>query len=589
MMIPPFLKYILMVLMYTDALKILTFVRLAVVICLAAQATGCIGKVMPDDKEEVQTATPEMDAKLISISVNGNAYTLTGQPVQLITDQVFSFVVAMQNTGTATWGQDLSQGERGSSFLSRDPDLNTIFGIFFISPGQGQHTAPSETFVFNSSLRAPSMPGDYTMKWLLADWIIPYGNNYSTKPLYGDTVIVKVTVTARTEQPPPKPPRKQGVLDVADFEYIGSFSLPPVPDVPQDEKAFFKSGITLRTIGGEKRMLLTTGTYDQHLYEVAIPALGKFIGNDYSAVPMAELRTRFGRLPKDAEADNNGTMWYDETVGLLYWTNFHSYYFENPPLFPVLRSAKLDGGVLTEVRLWLFPSGVTTHYKSFWGGVTTIPEGFAALYTGGRRMALGFGGAYSIVQSASNGPTIAAISPDFQSGAINFQNIMYYPYPETCIRDGNYFSAGAESNVYLNPTAPWAGTWSDKDQIGSGLFIDLPDKKGYVAFTRQATGRIGYDYGGSNWNGAYQNVWYFYDFEMLGKAATDIIPKNDITPTSMSIVEFPYDLTKDKQFVAGSCFDPETRRVYLYTMEAFKTYSMYNDPVVHVYSVKSDP
>ena len=226
----------------------MNFKKIIVFVCLLVQATGCIETVLPEDTEESTTSTSAMDAKLISIAVNGNAYMLTDQPVQLIADQVFSFVVAMQNTGMATWGQFSDQGEHGSSLLSRDPDLNTTFGINYISPGQGQHTAPDETFVFHSSLRAPSEPGEYTMKWQLADWIILYGNNYATSPLYGDMVTVKVTVTARTEQPPVKPPRKPGVLDEADFEYIGSFSLPRVPDVPQDEKAFFNNGITPSSI-----------------------------------------------------------------------------------------------------------------------------------------------------------------------------------------------------------------------------------------------------------------------------------------------------------------------------------------------------
>ena len=561
--------------------KIFTSVLLAVVVvCLLIQVS-CT-------KEVPLFSTPEMDAKLVSIAVNGNDYTIEYQPVQLITDQVFSFVVAMQNIGTETWGQHRSQGQRGSTLLSRDPDLNTAFGIDFISPGQGQNTAPNETFTFHTSLRAPSVPGEYTMKWQLADWIIPYHTDYADSPMYGDTVTVKVTVLPRTEQPPPPSPRKPGVLGGSDFAYIGSFTLPRVPDVePRDEKAFFRSGITLRTAGGEKRMLLTTGTYGQNLYEVAIPTPGKFVGNDYSAVPEAELRTIFGPLTKDPRADNNGKMWYDEEAGLLYWTNFHAYYFPNPPEFPVLRSARLDGSVLTEVRQWLFPGGVTTHYKSFWGGITSIPEGFAMQYTGGRRLALGFGGVYSIVQTASNGPALAAISPDFQSGAINFQNIMYYPFPETCIRDGNYFYGGNQSaNLY--PTAPWAGTWTNGDRIGSGLFIDLPDKKGYVVFLRQIAGRIGYDYGGGTWNAVYQNAWYLYDYETLGKAATGQIPNNGIIPYDISIVEYPHDLTKAVQYVAGSCFDPETRRLYLYTMGALKTYNMYDNPVVHVYSVKND-
>jgi hypothetical protein len=397
---------------------------------------------------------------------------------------------------------------------------------------------------------------------------------------------VNVKVIPRTEQPPEPTPHVPGIIDISDFEYEGSFSLPRVPGVPQDEKAFFESGITLRTVDGEKRMLLTTGTYAQDVYEVAIPEPGKFVGNDFSAVPVAELRTVFGNLPIDAEASKNGTMWYDGESGLLYWTNYHAYYTPHSASFPVLRSARLDGGVLTEVRQWFLPENTPAHYKSFWGGVTGIPESFSEKYTGGRKLALGFGGSYSIVQTASLGPAFAAVSPDMQTGVMSFQNVMYYPFPEACVRDGNYFYSRPGSG-FAPPTAPWNGTWTSTDGIGSGVFIDLPDKKGYLTFVRQGIGRIGYDYGGSNWNGKYQNAWYFYGYETLGKAATGEIPNKDMIPRSVNIVEYPHDLTRENQYVAGSCFDPETRRLYLYTMWALKS-GLYDDPVVHVYTVKKD-
>ena len=537
------------------------------------------------DDDPPVAETPELDNEIISVSVNGEDCMKDNYSVTVYTDQVFQFAVTYKNTGTATWGQHLSEkGERGASLLSRDPDYNDTFGTAYISPGQTQVCAPGKTHLYNASLRAPANPGVYTTTWQMADWIIPYRVDYQTKSFYGERVSVTINVVARTELPPEPNPRIPGLIDVSDFEYKGSFSLPKVPDVPQDEKAFFNSGITLRTVAGEKRMLLTTGTYNQYLYDVAIPELGKFVGNDFSAVPTAELRTMYGNLVKNENANTNGTMWYDAENDLLYWTNYHAYYTTGfAALFPVLRSAKLDGGVLTEVKQWHLPASTPSNYKSFWGGVTKIPNGFAEKYTNGHKIALGFGGAYSIIQTASMGPSIAAITPNMQTGVMDIQNIMYYPFPETCIRDGNYFYSDFSTG---NPTFPWLGTWTNGDRIYSGLFIDTPNKKGYIAFVNQVIGRLGYDYGGSNWNGISQNVWYVYDYETLGKAATGEIPNNGIEPASISIVEYPHDLTKKSQYVAGSCFDPETGLLYLYTMKALKRLSMYDDPVVHVYSLK---
>ncbi|MDR2148399.1 MAG: hypothetical protein LBE91_18305 [Tannerella sp.] len=139
-------------------------------ICLRVANTGNF------DIGAYQTAsdeTPELDSELISVSVNGEAYTHGNNPVTLLTGQVFNFIVAMKNTGTETWGQFLERGERGASFLSRDPDYNDTFGIPFISPNQGQLVSSGETFEYDTWLQAPAEPGDYTMTWQMADWIIP--------------------------------------------------------------------------------------------------------------------------------------------------------------------------------------------------------------------------------------------------------------------------------------------------------------------------------------------------------------------------------------------------------------------------------
>ena len=533
----------------------------------------------------------ETNCELISVSVNGEPYMTGSGAVTLLTGQVFSFSVIMKNTGTGTWGQPADGGQYGATLFSRDPDYNDTFGTFFLSPGQGSCVKPGETFNYNMSLRAPAEPGEYTMKWQMAEWIIPYiyvsgREDYRTAPFYGDVVTVSITVIPRTETPPPKPSRVPGVIDEFDFVYEGSFSMPDVPGVRHDEKAFFESGITLRTVGGEKRLIMATGTYFQSLYEVAIPEPGKFAGNDYSAVPVAELRTVFGELPIHNEGYIvNGSMWYDESSGLFYWTNYH-YYLTGKIGFPILRSARLDGGLLTEVQQWYQPENIGgAPVKSFWGGVTGIPGGFAEKYTGGRRLALGFGGTYAINSGASWGPSFAAAFADTNSSVLDMQPVLYSSINNPAYRDGNYFYAWASAT---NPVSPWQGTWTGNDSIRSGVFIDLPDKKGYITFVNQVSGRVGYDYGGMNWNGRTQNCWYFYDFDTLGKAAAGEISGAGLPPSSVALVDYPHDLTKDRQFVTGSCFDPETRRLYLYTLEALSRGDRYNNPVVHVYSVTED-
>jgi hypothetical protein len=383
--------------------------------------------------------------------------------------------------------------------------------------------------------------------------------------------------------------RIPGVLDIHDFEYIGSFSLPAVPNVPQgDEKVFNPSGITLRTVDGEKRMLLTTGTYQQTLYEVAIPEPGKIINKNSDAVPVAPLRTVFGHLTVDAEATGNGTIWYDQAEGIFYWTNMHGYYTSPTFSFPVLRSARLDNGVITEAKQWFQPDDLGgPPLKTFWGGVTGIPDGFAEEYTGGRKLALGFGGNYAINAMTSWGPSIGAIETK-NDGSMDLLPIFYYSIGKPCQRDGNYFFG----NGTINVTNPWQGLWTANDIIKSGLFIDLPDKKGYVTFAKQGIYRINYDYGGPTWKETTQVCWYFYNFDDLGKALSGEIPKDELIPSGFSPVEMPNDVKSGVHFqtVAGSCFDPETRRLYLYTLESLEGgWGGYVEPAVHVYQVTGEP
>lgn len=548
-------------------------------------------------------ATPEMDSQLVALTVNGASYTSgSTAPVTLVTDQEFPISITMQNTGTATWVSNRSDGDHGATFLSRGPDYNTTYGSFFIYPGRGQMAAPGDQSQYNTILRAPSTPGTYTMTWQMADWIIAdyqwQGNDYQNSPFFGATITVTLDVKASAEQPPAAHTPAPGELNISDFEYAGSFTLPDVPGVPQgDEKAFFNSGITLRTVNGEKRLIMATGTYSQTAYEVAIPELGKFDGSDGSQVPQAQLRTVFGPLPIDPYAESegrtdygdvatmNGTMYYDQASGLLYWTNYH-HYLNGAITWPTLLAADLSSGSLNVVGAWYQPddlSGAPT--KSFWGGVTGIPAGFAAQYTGGRTLALGFGGNYSINASASLGPALAAVSVGDGRDSMSLEPMVFSTINNRAVREGNYIALYMYDNF---PQSPWLGTWTLADKVWSGVFIDLPDVQGYVSFTRQATGLVGYDSAGQYYNSTAQNTWYFYDLDTLGKAAEGEVAAADVQPTSFANIDLPYDPTSASQYIAGSCFDPDTRMLYLYCMNAYRTNAndMYYRPVVHAYYVK---
>jgi len=519
-----------------------------------------IGLALP-----AHAAPGDLDSQLVSVTLDGAPYSATGAPFSVAADHAFVVDIVMKNTGAFTWGGDRSTGQHAATLMTREPDHNTVFGTFMIAGGGGTKTGEQGTY--HSGLRAPAQPGDYTMKWQLSDWRaddLPWGGpGYRDAPFFGETFTIRVHVTAPTPAPT-IPAVPAGVVSVDDFVYQGSFALPEVPGAQYyDDKHYTESGIALRTVNGEQRLLALTGTYGQSLYEVAVPPLGVIAGADTSAVPTATLRTYFGGLPQVPEM-GNGTIWYDQATGTFYWENHGNW----TPAEPVLRSAKLDSGTLVPVQQWTQPDLPGLAPTTFFGGVTGIPADFASQYTGGRSLALGFG------QQA--GPSLAAVSAAPSGGDLDFLPIMSSNGDHRTVRDGNFFTTWDGDP---QPTDPWTGLWAGNSASRAGVFIDLPDKKGYLTFTTQPVGRIA----GDNVDAEIQNTWYVYDYATLGAAATGTGTKLAPTPSSYATVQLPGDGSQTLEYITGSAFDPANRLLYVYARNGVKSGSQ---PVVHVYRVR---
>ena len=591
-----------------------------------------------------------MDSKIESIMINGIPY-IHGEsaPVELITDEVFQFEVVVKNTGTTTWGGSESAGEHGASLLSRGDqshdinDYNETFGTFIIiypmqfgipfEPEKRTNSPrrlPGEAWDIKTILRAPCDTGRFTMRWQTAQYPIGQNrgynhltetrasarnstNNYFNRPFFGQEIVVDFIIIQRTEQAP-VPTRRPGVLDRFDFQYEGSFAMPQLWRYSdrfkyglEDEKSFNDTGIALRKVEispgvYEKRMLATTGTFfadtntrASRLYEVAVPAKpGKIIGTDISAAPTAEVRTIFEgqsnlmTAPKDTSVSywEQAGLWFDEETKLLYWTNA-PYYIYGTIKTPSIFSARLAGNEVVDRKvqwdmLWGSDGGPRA---SFMFGITGIPKSISNQYFGGRKLALGFGGGSE--GSYSKGPAIYAVSTN-GSGDIQ-SNILSIMYQNTgisnAVRDGNFLPLEYWEQV---PKSPWEGNFMRRDKIRNGIFMDYGGKKGYLTFPRQGIGRVGYDFGGPNFFGKYQDTWYFYDIDDLSKAVNGQIPKNEIKPSSYNVIEYPtgrpainYEYGAEDRIVSGSCFDQETGLLYIYVKRGKDG----NDPFIHVYRI----
>ncbi|OGJ87544.1 MAG: hypothetical protein A2268_03835 [Candidatus Raymondbacteria bacterium RifOxyA12_full_50_37] len=506
-------------------------------------------------------------------------------PESLITDEVFEARISMKNTGTTTWGS--SSGQTPVTLVSQNPKCTMTWGTWFIILGQGNAIAPGDTFTFHSRLKAPSSPGTYDFGWQIERWLGGGGSFDTTTPFFGDTVTGEsIYVSQRLETPPPPPLHKDSLLDSSDFEYMGSFK---VPNIPGQEDKYTESGLALKDVGGTKNLLVRTGTYNFRLYEMTIPELEKIEDGDYSLVHTGSVVQDWGELAYGTiggeNIGSNCGFWYEDSSSIIYWSHYNAYYAGGASGFPQLMATRLNpGGTKTNIDYWYIP-GNQGPYKSYWGGPLKLSKDFADTYTGGRDMAMGFGGYYSICGSASRGPALGAIArPDTANTTLDLVAMMNYTDPSASVRDGKYLPVvGYWDDA---PPSPWEGKWTYNDICHAGVFIDLPDKKGYLAFVEQVTGRIGYDYGGYNTDGHSQNCWYFYDIKDLGAVALGNLRPDSIKPASFVTINYPTGKTFIRSRpVQGACFDSLSRMVYIYVQRVQDN----GEPMIHAYRIKETP
>ncbi len=547
------------------------------------------------------TAPAQWDAKCIAVEV----------PEEVLTDQVFIGKITVKNTGSAPWSSIPYAGEPNPQpiLYSQAPTRNKTWGTDFAYVGQGKEIGPGKEFTFVSGFKGPGAPGEYGFQWRLARQA-----KDGKTVFFGEPTIRKVIrVRSRPETPRPSPPARdpagKKVLGPDDFQYVGSFRLPE--RVGESGAGYSEIGIALRKTPGGTRHLLVNYTHPrQTLFEIEIPPLAQFDGLDPkpptmgTSCPVAEVKKVWGSLVVDIpkigdlrQISPNGGLWWDDGSKILYWTCYHGYWTGGG--FPVLSATRLgDDGKTTSVGRWRLPQTVNK-WKSYWGGVMKLPADFARKYTGGRTMALGFGGYYSICAGCSRGPALAAIAqPDPRRDELDVAELLCYPDPAAAPRDGDYFY-GLGNIWYDVPKGPNQGAWTMDDWCRSGVFIDLPEKHGYLAFVKLANGRIGYDYGAIGATGASQ-WWYFYDPEDLGGVAQGRKKPEKIVPHGMAKVSYPGQgdqaLRQAQEqgavhvggiagYVSGACFDEQEKLLYVCKLCSIRV-GLELHPSVNVYRVK---
>lgn len=524
----------------------------------------CISGYRPCFAGETQLPeVPEYDAAYVRMEI----------PQKVLAGQVFPARIVMKNTGSVSWREDK---RTHTTLRSQDPDNNFTWGTNYIIQGQGTKVEPGAEFAFSSQLKAPDTPGRYTFRWRVAG-----KGGFFGEPTAKETIIVEKRPEPAAPPPSlPKPDAKgRRPLTFEDFEYLGSFKLPP--RVGQGGGGYSEVGMALRIDkDGSRRLFLNYTHPGGTLFEVAPPALVKLEGGNHAALATAEVKKVWGPLGMQVTETQGirrigalGGLLWDQDKNTLYWTWYHGYWTGGA--LPVLAASKLnDDGSVTNSGPWTVPN-----QKHYWGGVLKLPKDFADDYTGGSTIGLGFGGYYSICAPCSRGPALAAIAePDPANKTVALVPLLGYSGGAKAPRDGDYFSAncGFWSDP---PQGPSKGSWTFDDHCRAGVFIQLPDKHAYIAFARLGTGRLGYDYGAIGSAGKAQ-YWYFYNPVDLGAVAKGPKKPADVMPYLMS-----RDLAERGGTATGSCFDDEQRRLYLVRVWAYPV-GREMHPLVHAYRVK---
>ncbi len=520
-----------------------------------------------------QATAPALDAGYVRMEI----------PQTLLTDQVFLAKITMKNTGSQAWGD-------GMSLRSQDPLDNTTWGTHFIIMGQGRNAKPGEEFTFSSYLKAPAVAGKFAFQWRV---MRNRDNEMFGEPTAREFIVVQKRPEEPVGEPPALEPSRKHVLSFEDFEYAGSFKVPA--SVEKRDSVWSESGLALRKMpDGTKRLFMNYGV----LFEVEIPELVKLVDGEHAPLKVAEVKKVWGpiRLLKEGEQEisANAEFWWDGSRKLLYWSSYHGYWTGKP--WPLLAASKLqDDGAVIHYGPWRLPESVG-YFKSYWGGVTKLPKAFADQYAGGRTLAIGFGGYYSICASASQGPALAAIAePDPQKPTLDVLELLKHPWGkgDPAPRDGDYFIANCSWGG-KQPEGPARGFWTMDDSVKTGVFIDLPagagqvgspGKGGFIAFAYLGTGRMGYDYGHIA-SAGYADWWYIYDPNDLGAVAKGEKKPWEVRPHSRTKVNYPAAAKEVGKTppapVYGACFDEEEKLLYL-----FKRFAVDNKyPCVHVYRVK---
>lgn len=290
-----------------------------------------------------------------------------------------------------------------------------------------------------------------------------------------------------------------------DFAFVGAFMAP----------VGWLNSLTHRYRGGQIYLysIVGSGSNKGHVYEFPIPTLGQT-----RPYPTQSAFRNYGDIFQDklrTTVSDGATAWTDEAPGVgvdnstipriywdeidqrMYWTKLIGY---NNTIdradvstgYSTLDDSTPSGTGVGSWKLDTWMNGGSRNHR-WMGGFLPIPPSFAATYTGGKRIGIGFGGPVSIISNgvASIGPTLFAMPP------LNPTTTLYthtdVPLLELLSSIGTAAPRGSEHlcfNNYLDPFKYSSDHWIIGDTVGGAVWIDGVNKHGVVYVTNMAGGNL---------------------------------------------------------------------------------------------------
>lgn len=360
------------------------------------------------------------------------------------------------------------------------------------------------------------------------------------------------------------------LLTASDFTYLGAYVLPQVPI--SGGQSIYGDGLAMRTensdgvnplhflsaaYGGASNHIVyewrdttpgTGGADPLNPANYTTATVVKTYGDIYSG--KKRIIYQGNDVPLTSQLDGDFGLYWDETDSRLYWSYGFGYSNDTNSWCLGYSTLNYSANTGTGFGPWRL-SGQS--WKALQAGLTSVPQSYADAHLSGKRLAIGFGGYYSIVGAcdASLGPSLTAIDAITapEESDLPCTPLVGY-WPTSGAPSGTNGRCDRPEPRIMNDTAvynidpdwpPIKFSWNDR--VRAGVWIDTGTKRGMVFFGTYGRGYSQY-ISSTLASTSFGHYWAIYDPDDFTPASGTA--RYNIQPVEMFDYQYPViDYTQD--------------------------------------------